>query len=108
MTGLLGGDDQIQFEPWRMVTDPAGNCYYIFFQMYADTTVSGGAVKIITDADGNMLGMTCSMETELPEVEAAEGISAEQAEEIVREHAEENGEMLPEILEGPDETISEQ
>lgn len=100
LTGLLGGDDRIKFEPWRMVTDPAGNCYYIFFQMYADTTVSGGAVKIITDADGNMLGMTCSMETELPEVEAAEGISAEQAEEIVREHAEENGEMLPEILEG--------
>ena len=100
LTGLLGGDERIQFEPWRTVTDPAGNHYYVFCQMYADTTVSGGAVKIITDADGKMLGLTCSMETELPEVEAVEGITAQQAEQIVLEHAEENGEPVPEILEG--------
>ena len=100
LTGLLGGDERIQFEPWRTVTDPAGNHYYVFCQMYADTTVSGGAVKIITDADGKMLGLTCSMETELPEVEAVEGITAQQAEQKVLEHAEENGEPVPEILEG--------
>ena len=52
VTGILGGDSRMQFEPWRTLNDTAGNFYYVFQQMYADTTVSGGAIKIVTDADG--------------------------------------------------------
>ena len=58
---LLGGDERTQFEPWRALTDPAGNHYYVFRQMYDSTTVSGGAVKVVTDADGHMRGLVSSV-----------------------------------------------
>ena len=89
VTGILGGDSRMQFEPWRTLNDTAGNFYYVFQQMYADTTVSGGAIKIVTDADGQMTGLVSSVEPELPDEETFEGISAEEAEEIVREHEKE-------------------
>ena len=47
MIGLLGGDAKTHFEPWRTFTDAEGNRYYVFQQMYANTTVLGGAVKVI-------------------------------------------------------------
>ena len=51
MTGLLGGDEKTRFEEWRTLTDAAGNQYYVFQQMYANTTVLGGAVQVITDPE---------------------------------------------------------
>ena len=86
MAALLGGDERTQFESWRTLSDTAGNRYYVFQQMYAGTTVSGGAVKVITDAQGNMLGLVSSVERDLPDVQQAEGIGAEQAEALVGEH----------------------
>lgn len=91
MLGLLGGDERVQFEPWRTLTDTVGNTYYVFRQMYAGTTVLDGAVKVITDKDGNMTALSSSIETELPEVEASEGILAEEAEKIVLKYTGENG-----------------
>ncbi len=73
---LMGGNARTQFEPWRTLTDTAGNRYYVFRQMYAETTVSGGAVKVVTDAEGSMLGRVASVETERPEAQEAEGITA--------------------------------
>lgn len=100
MIELLGGDAKTHFEPWRTFTDGEGNRYYVFQQMYANTTVLGGAVKVITDSEGNMLGLSSSIETELPEVEESEGITAEEAEQIVLQHAEETNQpeltLLPE------------
>ena len=100
MIGLMGGDAGTHFEPWRTLTDSAGNQYYVFHQMYANTTVLGGAVKVITDAEGNMIGFSSSIETELPEAEESEGISAEEAEQAVLQHARENNQpeltLLPE------------
>ena len=77
MLTLLGGGEQTRFEPWRTLTDTSGNRYYVFQQMYAGVTVSGGAVKVVTDAEGRMLGLVSSVEVELPETEVSEGIAAE-------------------------------
>ena len=44
-----------------------GNHYYVFQQMLDNTTVLGGAVKVITDGNGHMLGLTSSIVTGLPE-----------------------------------------
>lgn len=88
LTDILGGDSRMQFEPWRTFNDTAGNHYYVFQQMYADTTVSGGAIKVVTDADNHMTGLVCSVERNLPDEEASEGISAEEAESIVLQHEE--------------------
>ena len=96
MIGLLGGDAKTRFEPWRSLTDAAGNHYYVFQQMYANTTVLGGAVKVITTPDGKMVGLTSSIETELPDVVETEGISAEEAEKLVLQHAEETNQ--PELV----------
>lgn len=85
MVALTGGDARTYFEPWRDFADPVGNRYYVFQQMHAGTTVPGGAAKVVTDADGNMLGLVASVESDLPDVQAAEGITAEQAEALALE-----------------------
>ena len=100
MIPLMGGDDRTGFEPWRTLTDTSGNRYYVFQQMYAGVTVSGGAVKVITDADGAMLGLVCSVETQLPETENAQGITAAEAEALVTEHVEAAQGQAPNVLEG--------
>lgn len=85
--GRLGGDERTNLEPWRDLTDAFGNRYFVFQQMFDNTTVLGGAVKVITDKNGHMLGLTSSIVTELPQTQETEGITAEQAEEIVLDHA---------------------
>ena len=91
MIGLLGGDERTLLEPWRTLTDTNGNIYYVFRQMYAGVTVTGGAVKVITDAEGKMISLSSSLESELPDEEASAGISAGEAEAIVLEHEAEAG-----------------
>lgn len=98
MMTLIGADANTEFIPWRMVTDPMGNNYYIFQQMYRNTTVCGGAVKVITDMEGMMIGLTSSVEARMPEVEEGEGITAEEAEEIVNEKERAATGRNPEIL----------
>ena len=100
MTGLLGGDERTRFETWRTLTDGIGNTYYVFQQMYANTTVLGGAVKVITDPDGNMIGLISSIETELPDEVESEGISAEEAEQIVLRYTAENNLPEPALIDG--------
>ena len=82
MSKQLGGDERTQFEPWRTLEDSNGNKYYVFRQMYADTTVSGGAVKVVTDASGRMLGLVSSVEA-VPAEAADAGITAAEAEAVV-------------------------
>lgn len=98
MIGLLGGDDRTHFETWRTLTDGIGNTFYVFRQMYANTTVLGGAVKVIADPEGNMIGLTSSIETELPDEAESGGISAEEAEQIVLSHAAENSLPVPKLI----------
>ena len=88
MLRLLGGTPRTQLEPWRDITDPAGNRYFIFQQMQGDTTVLGGAVKIITDAAGRMMGLTSSLITDLPEAAPAARLTAAEAEALVLKHEE--------------------
>ena len=83
MTEEIGGNELTQFEPWRTITDTSGNNYYVFRQMYSGVTVSGGAVKVVTDKDGKMLGIVSSVEADLPDASAGEGIRAAEAESIV-------------------------
>ena len=105
VTGELGGDERIRFEPWRTVTDTAGNSYYVFRQMYDNVTVSGGAVKVVTDPSGKVLGVNSSVETVLPDTETEEGISAEEAVQVVIGHQKKAGQAEPEILEEYTEKI---
>ena len=98
MMTLIGADANTEFIPWRTVTDPLGNIYYIFQQMFHDTTVCGGAVKVITDAEGKMIGLTSSVESKMPEVAAETGITAEDAEKIVVKKQQEADGRIPEIL----------
>lgn len=84
---LLGGDENTRFEPWRVLNDSFGNVYYVYQQTYADMIVLGGAVKIITDAEGKMLGLTGCVTADLPQVEEkGEQLTAGQAEELVVQH----------------------
>ena len=85
MMTLIGADANTAFVPWNEVRDPAGNTYYIFQQMFQDTTVCGGAVKVITDKNGNMIALTSSVESEMPDVDTGTGITAGEAQQIVVE-----------------------
>ena len=85
--GDLGGEENTLLEPWRELTDAYGNRYYVFQQMFDNTTVLGGAVKVITDEAGNMIGLTSSIVANPAETGAGGDISAGEAEGIVLEHA---------------------
>ena len=100
MTALLGSDARTQFEPWRSFADTAGNIYYVFQQMHTGVTVPGGAVKVVTDADGHMLGLVGSVEDNLPDAQEAEGITAQQAEALVLEQMQDMYQAQPELVEG--------
>ena len=100
MIPLMGGDSRTAFEPWRTLYDSFGNTYYVFQQVYADTVVQGGAAKVITDRDGNMLGLTCSVVSNLPDEEASGGISAKDAEQLVLIHEKGRGITEPTVIEG--------
>ena len=98
MVYLMGGDETTRFDPWDTFTDTAGNHYYVFQQVYGDHTVQGGAVKIITDPDGQMLAFSGSVEAELPEANQG-GIAKEEAEQVVLEHAKQMQQAAPKVIE---------
>ena len=80
----LAPDEGVRFDPWRTLTDTAGNVYYVFRQMYGDTIMPFGAVKVVTDAQGNMLGLVGCTEHEIPEgAYTDEAVSAEAAAQAV-------------------------
>ena len=101
----LGGTEQTQLTPWRDLTDAFGNRYYVFQQMYNHTTVLGGAVKVITNSAGDMLGLTASLEPNPSEEAAGESITGEQAQEIVLAHAAEMKEQVLEVVAGRTEQM---
>ena len=98
MMSLIGADAGTKFAPWREIKDPVGNNYYIFQQVYRDTTVCGGAVKVITDKDGNMIALTSSVESRMPDVEQGERISADEAGQIVIDREYETSGLTLEVL----------
>ena len=105
MRDLLGVDERVTFEPWRTLTDTAGNVYYVFQEMYANTTVSGGAVKVVTNSKGHMLGLVASVADELPDAGEAEGITAQDAEKLVLEHLSDADHAGVGLLEGRTEKV---
>lgn len=96
----LGGEAHIVLEPWREITDASGNHYYVFRQMHDNTTVLGGAVKVITDSEGGMIGLTSSIVTDLPQKVESDIVSAEEAEKIVIEYVLKNRQQTLELVEG--------
>ncbi len=64
---LMGGDESTRFYPWVVLKDNNENIYYVFQQIHDDVTVSGGAVKIVTDPEGNMTGFFSSLVRDLPD-----------------------------------------
>lgn len=97
---VLQGDEGTRFEPWRSFEDTAGNVYYVFQQMHAGITVPGGAVKVVTDAEGRMLGLVGSLEDNLPDAQEAEGITAQQAEALALQYVKDNYQGEAELIEG--------
>ena len=100
MQTLLTGNVGASFEPWNEIRDAAGNWYFIFQQTHADNIVLGGAVKVITDAEGGMLGLTATVVTDLPDAAEAEGVTMEQAETIVLEHEADSPQGAPTLIAG--------
>ena len=104
MLPRLGGDGHTAFEPWRVLNDPAGNRYYVFQQVLEDALVPGGAVKVITDRDGNMTGLTGSIvpvsAKDMDGSAVTPAITAEEAEALVLTHARENGSAEPDVVRG--------
>ena len=96
----LGGDENTRLDPWRELTDAFGNRYYVFQQMYNGTTVLGGAVKVITDPEGNMIGLTSSIEDNPAGEAVADAITAGKAERIVLDHALETRQQTLALQEG--------
>ena len=96
----LGGDEDTHLAAWRELDDAFGNHYYVFQQMYNDTTVLGGAVKVITDAEGCMLGLTSSIEANPQEEAVGESIAADEAERIVLDTALATRQQTLTVLEG--------
>ena len=108
MTPLLTGGPAAQFEPWSVQKDPNGNIYYVFQQVQEDILVQGGAVKVITDRDGKMLGLTGSVISDLPDPETennAAALTAEQAEELALAYAQEHLKGNPTLVENVTEKI---
>ena len=101
----LGGDERTVLDPWRVLTDANGNHYYVFQQMCNNTTVLGGAVKVITDPSGHMLALTSSIVNDLPEADEAEPISAEQAEQIVLDRYMQEEQKALTVVEGATDRI---
>lgn len=101
----LGGTEQTQLTPWRDLTDAFGNRYYVFQQMYNHTTVLGGAVKVITNSAGEMLGLTASLEPNPSEEAAGESITGERAQEIVLAQAAKVKEQVLEVVAGRTEQM---
>ncbi len=98
MTKLLGGGSGTRFEYLRTLTDAVENQYYVFKQVLANTTVLNGAVKVITDKDGKMIGLSSSVEPNLPDETEAEGITAAEAEKAVEARIQETNQTSQRIL----------
>ena len=98
MAEKIGANEETEFEPWRTLTDSAGNNYYVFMQMYDNVTVSGGAVKVVADAAGKLLGVVSSVETQLPDEKADQGITGQEAEAIVVQTLMDQGHEEPDLL----------
>ena len=96
----LGGDENTQLEPWRLLTDASGNHYYVFQQMFDNTTILGGAVKVMTDEAGHMLGLSSSIVSDLPEAADSETITAEEAETLVLDYAQRTRQQTLHVVEG--------
>ena len=100
MQTLMSGKAAAHFEPWNVIHDAFGNVYYVFQQTHADNIVLGGAVKVMTDPEGNMLGLTATVVPDLPDEAEAEGITMEQAEAIVLEHEADSPRGTPDLIPG--------
>ena len=105
MISLLGGDIRTELIPWRTFNDTEGNIYYVFQQISGGVTISGGAVKVITDKDGKMIGLSSSLVSDLPDVSESFGITAEEAEQIVLKKAEEQWQTPVRLIEGVTDKI---
>ena len=65
--------------------DADGYTYYTFQQRYDGYTLWNATLKVIVNPDGTAAGLTSSFRADVGSGEHAEGISAEEAEAIVRE-----------------------
>ena len=91
MRNLLGGNEKMDLRLWSMLQ--AGNAarIYAFQEVYEGLTVVGSTVRLITDADGNIVTVLSSLSAGVPERTGSVEITADEAEDSVRSKMAEMG-----------------
>ena len=84
--GRLGVEEDTVLEPIYIRPNEDGLVWYIFRQLQGEASIYGAVVKLAADKDGHAVAVVSSLfsgvgDTDMPETQ----ISAEEAEEIVRE-----------------------
>ena len=90
--GRLGVEEDTVLEPVYIRPNEDGLVWYIFRQLQGEATVYGAVVKLAVDKDGHAVAVVSSLfpgvgDADMPEIQ----ITAEEAEEIVRQELEGTG-----------------
>lgn len=85
LAGMLGAAENADLRLWSEITAPSGHKVFVFQQVYEGLTVIASTVKIVTGEDGNVTAVFSSLSSGVPESTGVTEITAEQAENIVRE-----------------------
>ena len=83
MLGLLGGDENTEFEYLNCHTDNWGNKYYSFSQFYKNRSIADGLIKIIVNKNDEMTGIVSDVITDYPDDYDDKEIDAAELAEIV-------------------------
>lgn len=81
LIGMAAGSEFFCVSGYR---DKNGYTCYTYQQRYGDETVMYATLKVLVDPQGYTAGLVSSFEPNLGIVDSGEGISAQQAEEVVR------------------------
>ena len=91
LSKMLAAAEDADLRLWSVVTTPMGLKVYVFQQVYEGLTVIASTVKIVTDQEGNVQTVISSLSAEMPESTGVTEITAEQAENAVRQVMAEQG-----------------
>ncbi|MBR0403983.1 MAG: M4 family metallopeptidase [Eggerthellaceae bacterium] len=95
----MGGDDTTEMDLVNAIPTENGTTYYIFRQEAGEVLVHGASAKIIVNKDGKVTGLVSAI---LPDVKVTpatrDGLSQEQAEQLVAEELANQGMPDAEIL----------
>ena len=102
----IGGDESIKLELDIIDTTDEGNTFYTYHQMLGNIKVEGASVKLVTDKDGNPIGLNMTLSLGLDGLGDAEwSVSAEEAEAMVARDMKDNGYDVKVISGATEQTV---